>query len=91
MNFDVVLEGTGRGASVDVTACESGASTHVARCEMVAPDRLRVLVFSAPAAPMVAAELVRFQVQGRVKGVQIEKSSIAVSDLSGQKLASEVL
>lgn len=93
VNFDVVFDFgdmNKRGGNVSITDCAGSASgTHVARCEMVAPNRMRVLVFSAPVSELPAVSLVSFTVNGQVKQVSID--STAVSDLNGGMIQAEVL
>lgn len=90
VNFDVVFEDAQR-LQVDIQGCGAGVrSSHVSRCEMVAPDRMRVLVFSAPVVALPTAELVSFSVQGRYSSVSIEESSVAVSDMVGTIIRAEI-
>lgn len=95
VNFDVIVEFDDmnkRGGNVSISDCAGSVSgSHVARCEMVAPDRLRVLVFSAPVSELPAASLVSFSVNGQVKGIRIDSESTAVSDLNGGMIQAEIL
>jgi hypothetical protein len=95
VNFDVIIEGEFNKRSdggVTITDCAGAVSgTHVSRCEMVSPNRLRVLVFSAPTSELPAATLVSFSVNGTVKEVRIDAQSTAVSDLNGGMIQAEVL
>lgn len=92
VNFDVVFQGAAKGLNVNFSGCGSFVTrSHSARCEMVAPDRMRVLVFSAPVQSLPATTLVEFQIEGKFKGVSIDTDSVAVSDFSGSKIAPEVL
>jgi len=95
VNFDVVIESAfgkrGEGG-VTITDCASSVSgSHVARCEMVAPNRLRVLVFSAPVKELPAATLVSFSIKGQAKEVRIDSASTAVSDFNGGMIQAEIL
>lgn len=92
VNFDVVFEKASQKLSVLTTDCGAFVTaSHTARCEMVAPNRLRVLVFSAPVKSLPATTLVEFQVTGKFKGISIDTDSVAVSDFSGSKISPEVL
>lgn len=95
VNFDVVIESAfskrGEGG-VTITDCAGSVSgSHIARCEMVAPNRLRVLVFSAPVKELPAATLVSFSIKGQAKDVRIDSASAAVSDLNGGMIRAEIL
>lgn len=95
VNFDIVIDGDFSKRSdggVTISDCAGGlGGSHVARCELVAPNRIRVLVFSAPVSELPAATLVSFSVNGAVKGVSIDADSTAVSDLNGGMIQAEVL
>ncbi len=95
VNFDVVFDFgdmNKRGGNVVISDCGGSVSgSHAARCEMVAPNRLRVLVFSAPVSELPASSLVSFNVRGNVRSVRIDTESAAVSDLSGGIIQAEVL
>lgn len=90
VNFDVIFKGNE--ADIKISNCgDSVKSSHVARCEMVEPNRLRVLIFSAPVQELAASSLVTFEIAGSVRSAQIDQASVAVSNLNGDVISAEIL
>lgn len=96
VNFDVELPlGLSRD-SISIDDCGgASAGTHIARCEFVDEDTIRVLIFSAPVTSLPASfEGISFEVSaGNGKGqepISIQRDSVAASGLDGKIVSSSV-
>lgn len=92
INFDVVVDTDSKADSVQVVACGAGiGKTHIVQCKQVAPNRIRVLIFSAPVEQLGTAEALKFEVKGGAFNARIDRESVAVSDMSGAVIQAEII
>lgn len=90
INFDVVVDADSD--SLELISCAAGVGkSHIAQCQKVAPNRVRVLIFSAPVAKLQAVEALRFEIAEGALNPRIDEDSVAVSDLSGTVIRAEVI